>query len=1002
MSNACRCCIVALAFATFAGCKSSGLREVDATPTTLNELDFGMLPVGSRKVVAVPVQNLGAAPLTLSSVVASAPFSVDAAPPDTISSGAQGYVMVAFEPLAAGEMTDTLLLTTSSIDIPSLHVALRGSAFEANLTASPARLDFGDVAVGSSRTLPVLLTNPTPARLSPSVVRAGSTDFAAAPIGALANLDANQQTTIEVTFAPTAKGVASGALTFDCATCPSRSVELAGNAIGGATSADGGTPGGPDGGATPGCSLALSPGRIDFGAVSPGGAANGTVALHSVGSAGCVVARPFFDSSSDPAFSSPSLAQLQLQPGASTSIRVDLAPGPSTPALISGALVFSSNDPQRPTQRVALSAAVPGSAAAGKLAVAPLSLSFTAQAGQALAPQEVTLSNTGGAALAWTATSDDPAISLSAARGSLAASGLSALRVTVAPQSAVGARVQHLVVDAGAAGKAVVQIGISISPSPVTDPARLVVLPTSLSFRAAPGSAPGAQAVTVLNAGAGQALTWSAAPDDGAISVAPGGGTLPGGGSRSVLISVAAQATAGVRTQQILFSAGAAGSVRVTVRIEFTSATTSPPYGSSAWPKFHQGNALNGLSTVDTPGTCGRVRWRAFVGPPAPCLKNAQTGGLTRCGTYVASPVLGTDGTVYQLGGDGKLRAFDRADGSLKWATMTAPPSLSPQESTPTVVADGSIFLGAGAGQTGRARFWHLDQNGAPIWSSACSGGVCPGWSSSPAVSSDGALWLANAAEGTVDAIDPTGRAMHKINLSPGMPLQTMSGALAADGTGYWTGSGNLFVTSAAGLIGAFSSPQEIADPLYPRTAAPTLTQDGLALYAYQWANGGGVYSTRLYAFQMGQPPDHEYWHLDLPRTKGVPGLSAGALLTAAEQADAVNWRSGITSPAVGADGTIYVGHLDGIYAVRNTDTGAVQHGRVAWSLRTAQVVSSPAVSADGHVFFGSTDGYLYNVKDGALVWQVKTSGQLNSSPAIGADGTVFAVSDDGWLYAVR
>jgi outer membrane protein assembly factor BamB len=47
-------------------------------------------------------------------------------------------------------------------------------------------------------------------------------------------------------------------------------------------------------------------------------------------------------------------------------------------------------------------------------------------------------------------------------------------------------------------------------------------------------------------------------------------------------------------------------------------------------------------------------------------------------------------------------------------------------------------------------------------------------------------------------------------------------------------------------------------------------------------------------------------------------------------------------------------------------------------------------------------DGYLYAVKNGVLVWQVKTKGQVNSSPAIGVDGTVYAMSDDGSLYAVK
>ena len=66
-------------------------------------------------------------------------------------------------------------------------------------------------------------------------------------------------------------------------------------------------------------------------------------------------------------------------------------------------------------------------------------------------------------------------------------------------------------------------------------------------------------------------------------------------------------------------------------------------------------------------------------------------------------------------------------------------------------------------------------------------------------------------------------------------------------------------------------------------------------------------------------------------------------------------------------------------------------------------VVSSPAVGADGTVHVGSSDGYLYAITPaGKVRWQFKTAGQVNSSPAIGADGTVYVASDDGYVYAVK
>jgi outer membrane protein assembly factor BamB len=430
--------------------------------------------------------------------------------------------------------------------------------------------------------------------------------------------------------------------------------------------------------------------------------------------------------------------------------------------------------------------------------------------------------------------------------------------------------------------------------------------------------------------------------------------------------------------------------------------STPPSYGASVWPKFHQNNSLTGRSSIDTSSSSGRVRWKAFVGPPAPCRIDSATG-FNRCGTYVTSPVLGGDGTVYQLGGDGKLRAFDRADGSLKWATMTAPPSIAPQESTPMVASDRSIYLASGAGQSSAARFWHLDMNGNVLWSSTCSGGNCPGFSSSPSLRPGDDVWMANADEQSVEALDSTDHVVERIAVHAA--VSTMSVAIAGDGTGYWASNGTLYVTAGAALQAAFNAVPSSVDSRYStRLSAPALTDDGLVIYSYQFPNGGGSYTTRVVAFRADQVGRGPYWQLDLPRSKPVYGLPSGPNLSATEEADAHAWRSGITSPAIGPNGLIYVGGVDGLYAVRNAQTGAVQHGRVVWSVSTAQVASSPAVGADGRVYFGAMDGFLYCVdgNSGSAIWKVKTAGQVNSSPAIGADGAVFVTSDDGYLYAVR
>ncbi len=104
------------------------------------------------------------------------------------------------------------------------------------------------------------------------------------------------------------------------------------------------------------------------------------------------------------------------------------------------------------------------------------------------------------------------------------------------------------------------------------------------------------------------------------------------------------------------------------------------------------------------------------------------------------------------------------------------------------------------------------------------------------------------------------------------------------------------------------------------------------------------------------------------------------------------------SSPALGKDGTIYVGSEDDdLYAVK-------PNGHRKWKFTTGNFVqSSPAVGADGTIYVGSGDGNLYAVKPtGTIKWQFPTGSFLGSSPAVGADGTIYIGSNDGNLYAVH
>ncbi len=72
-------------------------------------------------------------------------------------------------------------------------------------------------------------------------------------------------------------------------------------------------------------------------------------------------------------------------------------------------------------------------------------------------------------------------------------------------------------------------------------------------------------------------------------------------------------------------------------------------------------------------------------------------------------------------------------------------------------------------------------------------------------------------------------------------------------------------------------------------------------------------------------------------------------------------WSSSLTAPAIGADGTIYVGSFpDGNLIAINSD------GTEKWKLRVAlDSPSIPAIGEDGTIYVGSDikDGYLFKLQ---------------------------------------
>ncbi len=216
---------------------SGQAQAIALAPATL---DFGRVLVQNTASLLATVSNTGSQPVTLgtSSIAGDASFSLASFSSGTpcgsagvvLAAGSSCTVAVTFRPSAVGTFRATLSVTSSATSQP-LTLPISGVGTQPQLAASPTAISFGDVVVGSASIHALTLVNTSSSAVD-GLAFTASAGFAVNTTCGLTTLNAGSSCAVNVSYTPSAAGIASGVLTITSTDPASpRLVPLNGNGV---------------------------------------------------------------------------------------------------------------------------------------------------------------------------------------------------------------------------------------------------------------------------------------------------------------------------------------------------------------------------------------------------------------------------------------------------------------------------------------------------------------------------------------------------------------------------------------------------------------------------------------------------------------------------------------------------------------------------------------------------------------------------------------------------
>jgi hypothetical protein len=175
---------------------------------------FGNINVGNNNTKSVTITNSGTSSVAISSVsVSGGGMSANGiATPMTLAAGQTTVLSVVFAPTVSGAVSGTVSVASNATNSPGV-ITTTGTGTQPQLSASPSTLNFGSVAVGSSGSQTITLSNTGTAAATISQAVISGTGYTMSGLALPTSLAAGASASFSVQFAPTVAGSDAGSVT---------------------------------------------------------------------------------------------------------------------------------------------------------------------------------------------------------------------------------------------------------------------------------------------------------------------------------------------------------------------------------------------------------------------------------------------------------------------------------------------------------------------------------------------------------------------------------------------------------------------------------------------------------------------------------------------------------------------------------------------------------------------------------------------------------------------